>query len=80
MVVRLGGRGLGADRHSAAILLTDAAGGDVVSLDYRKALSHRVEGGAIRAVRLALPAETELPRRVRGYVIADVSPLAVREL
>ena len=80
VVARLGGRSLAADRHSAAILLTDAASGDVVSLDYRKALSHRIEGGAIRSVRLTLPAGTELPGRIKAYVIADVFPLAVREL
>jgi hypothetical protein len=78
-LARLSGR-LSAKEHTAAILLTDAAGGDVVALDYRRALSLELEGGDIRAVRLALPAGTELPARVRAYVIADVFPLAVREL
>lgn len=52
--------------HSAAILLTDAASGDVVSLDYKKALSLDLRAGAIRAVRLALPAGAELPARIKG--------------
>ncbi|HYN52573.1 MAG TPA: hypothetical protein VES62_16745 [Thermoleophilaceae bacterium] len=52
----------------------------MVSLDYKKALSLDIEAGAIRAVRLALPAGTELPARVKAYVIADVFPLAAREM
>ena len=76
-VARLAGRPLARRAHSAAILLTDAASGDVVSLDYKKAMSLDVEGGAIRAVRLALPAGAELPARMKAYVIADVFPLRV---
>lgn len=79
-VARLSGRRLAARGHSAAILLTDAVSGDVVSLDYKKALSLEMEGGAIRAVSLALPAGFELPTRVKAYVIADVFPLAAKEL
>lgn len=77
---RFGGRPLAAGRHSAAILLTDAAGGEVVSLDYKKALSLDIEAGAIRGVRLALPAGTELPSRLKAYVIADVFPLKAAQL
>lgn len=79
-VARLGGRRLAARAHSAAILLTDAATGDVVSLDYKKALSLDLRAGAIRAVRLALPAGAELPARIKAYVIADVFPLGSRQL
>jgi hypothetical protein len=61
-------------------LLTDAATGAVVSLDYRKAISLRVRRGAIRQVRLRIPAGTTLPGRIRAYVITDVFPLAEREL
>lgn len=52
----------------------------MVSLDYKKALSLDIEAGAIRAVRLALPAGTELPSRLKAYVIADVFPLKAAEL
>jgi outer membrane protein assembly factor BamB len=79
-VARLAGRPLAARGHAAAILLTSAQGGDVISLDYKKATSLSTRGGAIRAVRLGLPAGTELPARVKAYVIADVFPLAAREL
>jgi hypothetical protein len=79
-VARLGGTRLVASRHTAAILLTDASTGDVVALDYKKALSLGVVRGSIREIRLRLPAGTVLPARVRAYVIADVFPLDAREL
>lgn len=52
----------------------------MVSLDYKKALSLDLRAGAIRAVRLSLPAGAELPARIKAYVIADVFPLASRQL
>ncbi len=79
-VARLAGTPLPAAGHAAAILLTDAATGAVVSLDYRKAISLRTSRGAIREVRLRIPPGTVLPARMRAYVIADVFPLADREL
>jgi outer membrane protein assembly factor BamB len=70
-----------AARHVAAVLLTDAASGKVVSLDYKKALTQaRDRRGNIRQVRLRIPAGTSLPARIRALVIADVFPLAGREL
>jgi hypothetical protein len=78
-VARLRGR-LPADRHAAAILLTDAATGSVVSLDYRKAISLKLARGSIREVRLRIPAGVVLPARIKAYVITDVYPLAEREL
>ena len=54
--------------------------GTVVPLDYRKAISLVVRGGSIREVRLRIPAGTDLPGRIKAYVITDVSPLAEREL
>ena len=80
VVARLAGRPLRADRHAAAILLTDADGGAVVSLDYRKATSLKLVDGAIRQVRLRIPAGTDLPARIKAFVITDVFPLAEREL
>jgi len=79
-VARLAGASLRADRHAAAILLTDADTGAVVSLDYRKAISLKLARGAIRQVRLRIPAGTSLPGRIRAYVITDAVALAEREL
>jgi outer membrane protein assembly factor BamB len=79
-VARLSGSPLPADRHAAAILLTDADDGSVVSLDYRKAVSLRLRRGSIRNVLLHIPAGTNLPGRINAYVITDVSVLAEREL
>jgi hypothetical protein len=75
------GARLPADRHLVSILLTDAATGDPVALDYR-ALTEQVldAEGNIAAARLRIPAATALPDRVRAYVIVDVFPLAVRDL
>ncbi len=77
---RLGGAPLPADRHAAAILLTDAATGAVVSLDYRKMISLKLSRGSIREVRLRIPSGTDLPERINAYVITDAFPLAEREL
>jgi outer membrane protein assembly factor BamB len=80
IVARLGGAPLAAVRHSANVLLTDAATGDVVALDYRKRTSLKLVHGAIRVIRLRIPAGTVLPARIRAYVITDVFALAEREL
>jgi outer membrane protein assembly factor BamB len=79
-VARLGGAPLPADRHAAAILLTDADDSSVVALDYRKAVSLKLRRGSIREVRLHIPAGTNLPGRIKAYVITDVVALAEREL
>jgi len=79
-VAQLAGAPLQANRHAAAILLTDAASGAVVSLDYRKQISVKLRRGAISEVRLRIPMGTTLPGRIRAYVITDVFPLAEREL
>ena len=80
ITAQFAGSALAADRHAAAILLTDAATGAVVPLDYSKAISPLVRRGAIQAVRLRLPAGTRLPARIKAFVIADAFPLAEREL
>jgi hypothetical protein len=80
VVARLAGPPLQANRHAAAILLTDARTGAVVSLDYRKQISLEVERGAIREVMLTIPDGTDLPPRTNAYVIADVLPIAEAEL
>jgi outer membrane protein assembly factor BamB len=70
-----------AARHAGGLLLTDASTGDVVALDYQKALSERLDRrGNIREIRLRIPSATALPKRVRVHVIADVFPLGARVL
>jgi hypothetical protein len=67
--------------HLGSILLVDAATGTLVNLDYRSLTTQTVdERGNLSEIRLAIPAGTMLPQRVRAYVIADVFPLAVREI
>ena len=79
-MAKLASAPLKASRHAAAILLTDADSGAVVSLDYRKAISLGLSRGSIREVRLRIPAGTDLPGRINAYVITDLFPLAEREL
>jgi outer membrane protein assembly factor BamB len=77
---RLSGPGLpAAARHVAAILLTDAATGTPIMLDYRAETSVSADHqGRIAAVHLSLPAQTRLPAKVRAYVILDSFPVAAR--
>ncbi len=70
-----------AGRHLASILLVDADTGEPVSLDYRTLTTPVTdERGNVRDVHLRIPAGTSLPARLRAYVIADVYPLAVRDV
>jgi len=70
-----------AARHLASILLTDAATGSPVALDYRGLTTTTVDGaGNLSSVTIRIPAGTGLPERLRAYVIADVFPLAARDL
>jgi outer membrane protein assembly factor BamB len=54
--------------HMGSILLTDAATGEPVPLDYSAAT-----GANGSAITLAIPAGTELPEHVRAWVIADTA-------
>ena len=75
------GASLPAARHAGGLLLTDAATGEVVPLDYEKSLSEGVDGdGDIAEIRLRIPPEALLPERIRVFVIADVFPLGARQL
>jgi outer membrane protein assembly factor BamB len=56
--------------HAGAILLTDAGSNEPVAFDY--AAATRVQGNRIT---LTIPAGTQLPERVRAWVIGDVFPL-----
>ena len=66
-----------ARHHVASILLTGPSGVDPVALDYRALTRLSVDhGGRITGVRVALPAGTAVPSRVRAYVIVDAFPVA----
>ena len=70
-----------AGKHMASILLVDADTGEPVSLDYRALTSPATDAkGNISEVHLRIPAGTALPAHLQAYVIADVYPLAVRDL
>ena len=80
VVAELAGTPLQADRHAAAILLTDAASGAVVSLDYRKRISVSCAVAQHPGGAAAHPRGYDFPGRIKAYVITDVFPLAEREL
>jgi outer membrane protein assembly factor BamB len=68
-------------KHLGSILLVDAATGNPVSLDYRTLTANVADDrGDLREIHLSIPAGTSLPQRVRIFVIADVFPLAIREI
>ncbi len=70
------GRGPGARRHSASVLLVDRDTGLPVPLDYRSLTSPVLDaGGRLAGARLRIPAGTALPDSLRGYAIVDVFPL-----
>jgi outer membrane protein assembly factor BamB len=63
-------------QHTLAILLTNADTGQPVGMDYKAgtAVAGDPRGNAGQ-VRLRIPRGTELPARVRAYVMTDVFPL-----
>jgi hypothetical protein len=69
-----------ARRHAASILLVDAETGEPVNLDYKVSTSTEEDRrGNIARVRVEIPSETNLPSRVKAYVVADVFPLRTEE-
>ena len=67
--------------HVAAILLTDAATGAPVSVDYRGQTATLLDArGRIVGARLRLGAGTRLPQHLRAYVIVDAFPVGSRVL
>jgi hypothetical protein len=65
-----------ASAHVGAILLTDAASGMPVSIDYRRSTSLRTDPrGRIMAVHVTIPAGTRLPAQIRAYLLFDAFPL-----
>jgi outer membrane protein assembly factor BamB len=67
------------EERLVSVLLTDPAGRPL-TLDYPRLTTWETQEGSVRRVRVRLPAGTELPARVRAYVLSDVFPLGVREL
>jgi len=81
--VRLGlraGARFAASRHSADVMLVDAADSRPLPLDYNGLTTLRKANGDIAGIDLRLPAGTELPDRLEAWVITDVFPLGVRAL
>ncbi len=74
------GADLGADQHTADVMLVDPASGRPLPLDYNGLTTLRKSGGRITGIDLRLPAGTELPAKLRAYVIADVFPIGTRTL
>ena len=74
------GARFGSERHTADVLLTDAATGAPLPLDYNALTTVRSREGRITGVDLALPAGTEIPARVQAWAIADVFPIGRRAL
>jgi hypothetical protein len=65
-----------AARHLVSIVLTDAATGAPVGLNYSANLKDIADGhGDIQRAQLTIPAGTSLPAKIRAYVVADVFPL-----
>jgi outer membrane protein assembly factor BamB len=62
--------------HVAAILLTDAATGAPVALDYRPDTTLSTNpGDQITGLRLTIPVGTALPASIDAYVILDAFPI-----
>ena len=67
--------------HVVSIVLTDADTDDPVAIDYVKSTAVEADArGNARNVKLTIPRGTELPARVRAYLVTDAFPLASRVL
>ncbi|HEY1591770.1 MAG TPA: PQQ-binding-like beta-propeller repeat protein [Solirubrobacteraceae bacterium] len=65
-----------AANHLVSVVLTDAATGAAVGLNYSANVKNVADGhGDIERAELTIPAGTSLPAKVRAYVVADVFPL-----
>ena len=68
-----------ASAHRVGLLLVDGRG-QPLGLDYTAQATTSDRFGNLSTVTLAIPAGTALPRHLRCYVIADVFPLASRQM
>lgn len=65
-----------AAEHRAGLVLVDPATNEAVYMDYKANLSTAEdESGNVRSVTLILPADLELPEKLRVYVMLDVYPI-----
>lgn len=70
-----------AKAHVVSIVLTDAATGALVPLDYRSSTTATAgAGGRLQAVVLRIPPDNPLPANVRATVVTDAFPLAAVDL
>jgi outer membrane protein assembly factor BamB len=67
--------GYSAKAHTLSILLSDAATGAPVALDYVASTSVSPDG---HQIQLKIPAATTIPQTVKAWVIADVFPVQTR--
>ena len=67
--------------HVVSIVLADADTHEPVAIDYVKGTAVEADqAGNVARVRVTIPRGTELPARVRAYVVTDAFPLASRVL
>jgi hypothetical protein len=69
-----------ASDHRLGLLLVDDATGTPVGLDYTQQTQSADAAGNATAVTLRIPQGTQLPAKVRVYVLSDAFPLDVRVL
>lgn len=66
-------------QHVMSILLTDAATGEPLPIDYLTNLTVTANAaGDVDTATLAIPSGTTMPAQVKGYVISDVFPLLTK--
>ena len=65
--------------HVVSIVLTDAASGAPVGINYRADTTSALDShGNVKQVTLRIPAGTQMPSSLRAYVVSDVFPLSSR--
>jgi hypothetical protein len=65
--------------HRLGVLLVDQSG-QPLGIDYTAQTTTRDSRGNIASIKLTIPAGTAMPSHLLAYVIADVFPLASRQL
>ena len=68
-----------ASDHRLGVLLVDQTG-QPLGIDYTAQTTARDSRGNIASVKLTIPAGTPMPSHLLAYVMADVFPLASRQL
>jgi outer membrane protein assembly factor BamB len=65
--------------HRLGVLLVNSSG-QPLGVDYTAQATSTDRAGNITGVRLTIPKGTSMPKHLRAYVMADVFPLAARQL